>query len=399
MQRNSPILPRLLLIATILSLLLTSQPLLSGTRSGVSAQSGQVPSGNVIVVLKAPGVDPAAVAASVGANATFVYSTALVGFAANLTPAAAERLARSPLVESIFADVPVFPTDQEIPAGVARINTDQNPIASIDGVDNPIGASIAIIDTGVDSVSDLNVVGGVNVTATGPQSGPDCSYSGSSGDYSDSFGHGTHVAGTAAARDNNSGVVGVAPGASIYSVRVLTSASGGGTLSQLVCGIDWTTANANLIDVANMSLQTTGTAIPCGQPGADPLHISICSLVAAGVPVIVAAGNGSGDIANTVPAMYPEVITVTAFSDFDGSPGGLAAPSCTGSTGSDDQFAPYSKYGAAADIMAPGTCIKSIRIAESGGGSFVPIRDKYGHRSCVWCSGSLQVSQSRSITR
>jgi len=68
-------------------------------------------------------------------------------------------------------------------------------------------------------------------------------------------GHGTHVAGTIAARDNSFGVVGVAPGASLYAVKVLDS-TGHGTWSQVICGIDWVTANgpANGIRVANMSL-------------------------------------------------------------------------------------------------------------------------------------------------
>ena len=184
--------------------------------SPTAAQSGSVPSGNVIVVLNAPGIDPATFASGFGVQAAYVYESALIGFSANLTPAAAERLVQSQAVQGIYQDLEVFPSAQEIPTGVDRVNADQNPIASIDGVDTAINADVAVIDTGVDSVADLNVVGGINVdSASYVGNQLQCSTSSSQGSYSDTYGHGTHVAGTIAARDNDSGVVGVAPGARI----------------------------------------------------------------------------------------------------------------------------------------------------------------------------------------
>src|SRR2546428_234654 len=84
---------------------------------------------------------------------------------------------------------------------------------------------------------DLNVVGGVN-----------CVPGGSS--FNDLNGHGTHVSGIAAAKDNHTGVVGVAPGARLWAVRVLDS-QGNGLFSTIICGIDWVTAHADVIQAAN----------------------------------------------------------------------------------------------------------------------------------------------------
>ena len=75
------------------------------------------------------------------------------------------------------------------------------------------------------------------------------------------------------------------------------------------------------------------------------------------MPVVVAAGNEHKDAATVVPATYEEVITVSAFTDFDGKPGGEGASTCTND--SDDTFANFSNYGADIDIAAPGVCIRS----------------------------------------
>ena len=106
--------------------------------------------------------------------------------------------------------------------------------------------AVAVIDTGSGPHADLNIAGGKN-----------CSVGKS---FADGNGHGTHVAGTIGAINNGAGVVGVAPGIPIYSVRVLNN-QGSGSWSSVICGIDWVTANAaNLnIKVANMSLGGGGS--------------------------------------------------------------------------------------------------------------------------------------------
>jgi subtilisin family serine protease len=72
---------------------------------------------------------------------------------------------------------------------------------------------------------------------------------------------------------------------------------------------------------------------------------------------VVAAGNEADDAKNHVPAAYDEVVTVSALADFNGQPGGGAAPTCRADE--DDTFANFSNYGADVDIIAPGVCILS----------------------------------------
>jgi subtilisin family serine protease len=205
---------------------------------------------------------------------------------------------------------------------------------------------VAVIDTGIDlDHPDLNVY-----TA----GAKNCS-SGTSAD--DGNGHGTHVSGTIGALDNATGVVGMAPGARVWPVRVLNN-RGSGTWSDIVCGIDYVTAHASQIEVANMSLGGTGTDDGnCGRSNNDAMHTAICNAVAAGVTFVVAAGNETDDAANHVPAAYDEVITVSALADFNGLPGGGAAATCRSDV--DDTFASFSNYGADVDIIAPGVCINS----------------------------------------
>jgi subtilisin len=179
----------------------------------------------------------------------------------------------------------------------------------------------------------------------------------------DDHGHGSHVAGTIGALDNGAGVVGVAPGARIWPVKVL-NAVGAGLISQIVCGIDYVTSKAGEIDVANMSLTGGGSDDGnCGNTNGDTEHRAICASVAAGITYVVAAGNDSRDAAQSIPASYDEVITVSALADFNGQPGGGAAATCT--SDQDDTFASFSNFGADVDIIAPGVCIYSTTSGSS----------------------------------
>src|SRR5207247_1030438 len=102
--------------------------------------------------------------------------------------------------------------------------------------DERVNADIAILDNGIDLTHpDLNVYRAV-------------SFSPSNTTGNDGHGHGTHVAGTAAALDNGIGVVGVAPGARLWAIKVLDD-SGSGTLSAILSGIDYVTQNASQIEV------------------------------------------------------------------------------------------------------------------------------------------------------
>jgi subtilisin len=155
--------------------------------------------------------------------------------------------------------------------------------------------------------------------------------------------------------------VGVAPGAPLYAVRVLNNA-GSGSFSSVICGIDWVTANASSkgIKVANMSLGGSGSDGTCSS---DALHRAICNSVNAGVTYVVAAGNSNANFKDFVPAAYDQVLTVTAVADFNGRPGGGAAPTCRSDV--DDTAADFSNFttNTSADaghtIAAPGVCIYS----------------------------------------
>jgi len=270
-----------------------------------------------------------------------VFTRALHGFVLQATPSQALALASQPEVALVAPDVPLQVSAQTVPTGVQRIGTLQNATAKIDGVDDPMPVDVAVLDSGIASHPDLNVVGGYDCTG--------------SGDTQDRLGHGTHVAGIIGARDNGFGVVGVAPGARLWAVKVFND-QGTGYTSWLICGLDWVTAHANTIKVVNFSGGGSGSNTPNCGAGVDPLHQAICRAVAAGVTVVVAAGNDGRDASNTIPAAYPEVITVGAIVDTDGKPGGLG-PATT--VGADDTRASFSNYGPAVTLYAPGVLILS----------------------------------------
>jgi subtilisin len=251
------------------------------------------------------------------------------------------------------ADDPAPPVGYDVPTGVQRIFWESSSAVGSDGqLASTTYPGVAIIDTGIStSHPDLNVVGGRN-----------CSTGNS---YDDGNGHGTHVAGTVAA---NGKIVGVAPGAPLYAVRVLNNA-GSGSWSSVICGVDWVTANAASIEVANMSLGGSGTA--GSSCTSSSLRQAICNSVTAGVTYVVSAGNSGADAKDFVPAAYPETITVAAIADFNGLPGGGAPSTCR--TDTDDTHANFSNYGTATagqpghvDITAPGVCILSTWHSGSG---------------------------------
>jgi len=289
------------------------------------------------------------------------FKHALKGFSANMSAQMADKMRADPRVDYIEQDIYAYALEQTVPVGINRIGAVLNAIAKIDGMDREViedgervDIDIAIIDTGIDlDHPDLNVVNNVTFVKR-------------TDDGDDDNGHGTHVAGTAAAIDNNSGVVGVAPGARLWAVKVLNR-RGSGSFSDIIAGIEYVTANADKIEVANMSLGGVGKL--------DSLRTAIQNSVDAGVVYVVAAGNESRDVYgpdgdfntsdDSIPAAYPEVMTVSAMLDTDGQAGGSGSST-------DDTFAYFSNYssftaeeksvvssGEAIDIAAPGVNILS----------------------------------------
>jgi subtilisin family serine protease len=337
-----------------------------------------------VVVLQDSVSDPSAVAkefaGSLGLQVTYVYAAGLKGFAASIPTGSVGAVSGDSRVKFLSPDRPMTSTAQTLPTGINRIDGDLGSTLSGNG-SGSVNVPIAIIDSG-STHTDLNVAGGKGCVA-------------GSTSYADANGHGTHVAGTAAAKDDGTGVVGVAPGAPVWSVRVLNS-SGVGTTASLVCGVDWVTANAQSlgIKVANMSIAGTGSDdANCGNTNNDALHQAICRSVAAGVTYVVGAGNAGVNFSSTVPAAYDEVLTVTDIADFNGKPGGGAAKTCqTEVDETADDKSNFTTIGSADSshtIAAPGVCIystyKSNKYANMSGTSMAA---PHGAGAVAFCIAS-----------
>lgn len=268
------------------------------------------------------------------------YNKALPGFAAQLSDEELNRLRADRRIDYIEQDKVITlappcgtpnggPCDgdgggdggsgQTTPWGITRVG---GPVAS--------SGTAWILDSGVDlDHPDLNV--DVNRSATFISKGKD------SKNADDGNGHGTHVAGTIAALDNDIDVVGVAPGASVVAVKVLDS-RGSGSYSGVIAGVDYVAANASNGDVANMSL---------GGPTSQALDDAIRNAADAGVKFALAAGNDGANANNYSPARveYNNVWTVSA-------------------TDESDNFASFSNYSGPTDppieFAAPGVGVLSL---------------------------------------
>src|SRR3989344_4713397 len=251
------------------------------------------------------------------------YSYSIVdAIAATLPAGAIEGLSHNPHVTAVEMDGPVYAADIELDNswGVKRIGAGTVHASGNTGA----GVKIGIIDSGINYTHpDLDGVyaGGYDFVQ-------------GDNDPMDVYGHGTHVAGSACAEDNGFGVVGVAPGCSLYILRVLND-DGVSSWSRVIAAMDW--AITNNLQVVNLSLGTSrdpGTAV----------HTAFDNAEAAGLVIAAAAGNsgtkaGKGD--NIIyPAKYTSVIAV-------------------GATDSNDARASFSSTGSTLEIMAPGAAVLS----------------------------------------
>lgn len=343
---------------------------------GVSPSLAATPpiSGRYIVVLQSE-VDVATTVAdhvrSLGVVITAEYEAAIKGYAAQLSPAALSALAADPRVLFVSPDADVVAAADTVPTGVARIQDNGELAPNLLGQVTTSAVNVAVLDTGIDSSHpDLEVAGGTNCTGDKLAA------------TSDPAAHGTIVAGIIGARQNGVGIVGVAPETQLWSVRVLKK-NAVGSMSMVICGLDWVTATrldadpANDIAVANLSLTAKGSDDgACGMVNKDALHDAVCRATAAGVTLVAAAGNDANDLARYLPAAYDEVVAVTAMTDLDGREGGLASttgtcvPKKDRDRVADDSALYFSNFATlAADqahtIGAPGTCITST---SPGGG-------------------------------
>jgi len=206
---------------------------------------------------------------------------------------------------------------QTVPWGVKRVHA-QEAWAVTRGA----GIKVAVEDSGVDrGHRDLKLVGGFSAVA-----GEEW--------FEDGLGHGTHVAGTIAALDNDADVVGVAPGAELYSVKVLDK-RGKGTFESVIAGLQWCVEHG-------MHLVNFSITHPTGN---ESLVAAVKAAAAAGLVMIAAAGNTAQAV--QFPAAYPEVIAVAAATDRNTA-------------------ADFSSFGPEIDLIAPGVGVRSTL---SGGGT------------------------------
>ncbi|HEX6871484.1 MAG TPA: S8 family serine peptidase, partial [Micromonosporaceae bacterium] len=312
--------------------------------TGASAATVSADRTDGYIVMLRPDANSSAVAAqhsrAFGASVGHIYQYAIHGYSAKMSATAAARIAADSRVLLVQPDSVMTTTAQTLPTGIDRADAELSPTAAIDGVDTRVNVDVAVIDTGIDlDHPDLNVyTAGAKNCSTGASA-------------NDGNGHGTHVSGTIGALDNNIGVVGMAPGARMWPVRVLNNA-GSGSWADVICGIDYVAQHASEIEVANMSLGGSGSDKDACGTNKDAMHEAICAAVNAGVTFVVAAGNDDANASGFVPAAYDEVITVSALADFNGLPGGGAAATCRSDV--DDTIADFSNWGADVDLIAPG---------------------------------------------
>jgi len=309
-----------------------------GTSGILSTYATPSPVPDRYIIILNDGANPWSVANEMaqerGLRISHVYGTAVNGFSAIVPRGQLDNIASDSRVNYIEQDsvVSIFKKPSGTPGkgGNDGGSTTQPPQViptGITRIGGPVSGSVivdvAVIDTGIDaSHPDLNVIDGVNF-AKGKN-------------WSDGNGHGTHVAGTIAAKYNEIGVVGVAPDARLYAVKVLDN-RGSGFMSDVIAGVNWVAANADTIEVANMSL---------GGSISSALNAAVENAVGAGVVFVVAAGNNSGDACLKSPASAPNAITVSALDDRDG-------------ISNKDPFAYFSNYGSCVDMIAPGVLILS----------------------------------------
>lgn len=239
---------------------------------------------------------------------------------AELPQEAIEGLENNPHVVSVEKDVRAKTLAQSTPWGISRVNADDVHSTNKGSSET----DVSIIDTGVDyNHPDLanNYVDGYD-------------FVNGDSDPMDDNGHGTHVAGTAAAVDNNEGVIGAAPEADLYGVKVLAS-DGYGYYSDIISGIDWSVKGPNGVEGDSDDAEVISMSLG-GESGTSSLQDAVQNAESKGTLVVAAAGNdGSGDDTVRYPAKYDSVIAVAA-------------------TDSNNDRASFSSTGPDVELSAPG---------------------------------------------
>ncbi|MFH9201180.1 S8 family peptidase [Streptomyces anulatus] len=284
--------------------------------------AGAIP-GSYIVTLKETAGFRASAAqgkkliAGYGGRIERTYTSALNGYAAQLSSTEAERLAGDPAVASVEQNQKVHSTatQTDAPWGLDRIDQPNLPLNGTFTYPDSAGVNttVYVLDTGV-RITHQDIVGRAS-------NGYD--FVDNDNVAQDGNGHGTHVATTAAGT-----VYGVAKKAKVVAVRVLNN-SGSGTTAGVIAGVDWITANHVASSVANVSL---------GGGPSTTLDNAVRRSIASGVTYSIAAGNSNAPASGFSPARVETALTV-------------------GATTRTDARATYSNHGPLVDLFAPGSDI------------------------------------------
>lgn len=326
----------------------TTAPQQATAPSFAVAEDGSIP-GHYIVVADWD-ADAAGLASEYGLQARHVYEHLLNGFSAEIPDKVVQSLAADPRVLRVsvqrqFQKLETLSTPGSW--GIDRVDQRVLPLDSVYAYDTDAANVRAyVIDTGMRTTHvefEGRASKGFDAFANDPT---DAELRATLGDGECDF-HATHVAGTIGGRN-----YGIAKGVNLVSVRVLNCA-GYGSDADVIAGMDWVAKHGVLPAVANMSL---GDIVPSKKLGlSTEIDNAVKALIASGVSLSIAAGNGYGlgaapgyDACDYPMANVPEAITVGAT---------RRSPTTTNYTF--DQQTAWTSFGACVDLYAPGQTILS----------------------------------------
>jgi len=276
-----------------------------------------------IVEFKASGGDRARAAIAAAGGSVLLDLPAVNAAAARIPPQALTALRNNPNIALIEPDSPRYPVAQTVPYGITMVQAQQIPEVA----PGSNAAKVCVIDSGIDSTHE-DFAGAILSGTDLPRSG-----GGTNLWYTDSCGHGTHVAGTIVAQDNKWGVVGTTPGVQLHSVKVFDGSNCAWTYASSLINAAYACRDAGT-DIINMSLGCNGSRC-----SSSTENRAFADLESQGILSVAAAGN-AGDTSFSYPASYASVVSVAAVDE-------------------NEQRASFSQQNSQVELAAPGVRVRS----------------------------------------